>query len=70
MHKKTIYLSDELLEQIGENNNLSARIIDLIHKGLDYEKNKSDKLTMKDVMEFLIATYQKKYGNNTVITVR
>ena len=66
MKKVTIYLPDTLAEQIGECKSLSARIIDLVSKGMEYEANKLNKITLKDALCFMHRYYEKKYGTNTV----
>ena len=72
MNKKTIYLSDETLEKLRGCTNLSARLTELIEKGLEYEamnKDKLKELNMDTVMQFLIDKYQQrktKRGADTV----
>lgn len=66
MKKVTVYLPDTLAEQIGECRSLSARIIELVGKGLEYETTKLDKITLKDALGFIAQYYQKKYGTVTV----
>ena len=63
MTKKTIYLSDELLEKLEGCTNLSARLTELIEKGLEYEainKDKLKELNMDTVMQYLIQRYKQR----------
>ena len=66
MHKKTVYLSDDLLNRIGETKNLSARIIELINEGLEYEAGKINKITLNDITKFFVIRYQAQQSKNTV----
>ena len=72
MKKKTIYLSDELLEKLKGCVNLSARLTELIEKGLEYEainKDKLKELNMDTVMEYLIQKYQQRKAKRGADTV-
>ena len=63
MKKKTVYLSDEILEKLEGCTNLSARLTELIEKGLEYEtinKDKLKELNMDTVMQYLIQKYQQR----------
>lgn len=64
---KAIYLQDETLEKIGECENFSKRITELINKGLLYEEGKVNKLSLKDVIEFLFSLYVKKFPKSKIL---
>lgn len=64
---KAIYFQDEILDKIGESDNFSKRVTELIAKGLLYEEGKANKLSLKDVIEFLFSLYIKKYPKSKIL---
>ena len=64
---KTIYITEDLAEQIEANGNgsFSARIIDLICKGLAYEKGIKE-LTLEQALGYFTNLYRKKYPNKPI----
>lgn len=59
MKGKTIYFTQELLEEIGNVRPFNTRVIELIKKGLMYEQ-KGDKLGIREAITFLYHYYNKK----------
>jgi hypothetical protein len=60
--RKTIYITEERLEELGEYKNFSHRVNDLILKGLQYEKD-NGKITLEQALGYFNNLYRRKHPN-------
>lgn len=56
----TIYFPTTLVDEIGEVKNFNARIIDLVNKGLQYEKS-PEKVNFTKALGYFNAMYKKRF---------
>ena len=61
--RKTIYVPQDLIEELGECRSFSHRAIDLIRKGLLYEQSGAGKVTMEMALGYFNNIYRKKNPN-------
>lgn len=60
MKQKTVYFTDDLLNRIGEHQNFSARVNELIEKGLSFEQS-GNKITFERALGYFNAQYRKTH---------
>ena len=59
--QKTIYFTEDLIKGIGEFTNFSSRVIELVKKGIEYEKGIGQKVNGYSALGYFNAQYKKKH---------